>query len=220
MKSFKHIFFDFDGTLFDSSEGVFKSFDHVVQHYGLNINRDVYNTMIGPPLYDSFSRVFGLPQSEIHNAISVYREYYEQGGLLECRVYEGVTDLIKKLRNAGFKTYVATSKPEVYARRIIEHKGMSDLFDFIGGSDEAEKFRVNKIDVINYIIETMGLQDQKDSILMIGDRKYDVEGAHEAGLKCMGILWGFGSRSEFQQCGADFIEENCTGVKDFLIHQN
>lgn len=217
MENFEHILFDFDGTLFDSSKGVFKSFAHVAEHYGVKAGEELFATMIGPPLYESFNRCFHIPQEKIHEAIDVYREYYTQGGLYECTVYDGIPELIQELRRAGKKVYVATSKPEVYARKIIEHKGMTQLFDFIGGSDEEEKVRVNKIDVINYVLETNGLEDKKESVLMIGDRFYDVEGAHQAGIKCMGILWGFGSHEEFIKCGADYIEETPLGVKKSLV---
>ncbi|MBO4404928.1 MAG: HAD hydrolase-like protein [Treponema sp.] len=214
--SFKHILFDFDGTLFDSSAGVFKSFDHVVSHYGLDIDKSIYSRMIGPPLKESFVSCFHLPESEVPAAINVYREYYEEAGMYECTVYPGIEELLTKLRQLGFKTYVATSKPELYARQIIERKNMSRYFDFIGGSDLEEKYRVNKIDVISYVLETQKLSGKKDEVLMIGDRFYDVQGAHEAGIKCMGILWGFGTREEFKECGADYIEESTASVEEFF----
>ena len=216
MQKFDVIFFDFDGTLFNTAPGVFDSFDKVVEHYGLEIDRNVYNKMIGPPLRFSFENFLKLPESEIRNAIDIYRSYYSIEGMYNCQVYDGVTELIKKLRSDGKMICVATSKPEIYARKILEKKGMMDLFDFVGGSDTQEKNRVEKIDVVNYVLKTQNLEEKKDSVLMIGDRYFDVNGAHAAGLKCMGILWGFGNRTEFEECGADFICETPSEVYEFL----
>lgn len=215
---YEYILFDFDGTLMDTSEGVFHSFDHVVEHYKLGIDKAVYSTMIGPPLKDSFANTFKLPQSEIHNAINVYREYYEKDGMFEARVYDGVVELIEKLRKAGKKIFVATSKPQLYAKQILERKNMLHLFDFVGGADLEEQKRVNKVDVINFVFENNRIdEEKKQKCLMIGDRHFDVNGAHQMGFKAAGILWGFGSRKEFEDCGADYILETPNDVEKFIL---
>lgn len=216
---FSFILFDFDGTLMDTSEGVFHSFDKVVERYGLKADKSVYSSMIGPPLRESFSQTLALPQSEIQNAIETYREYYCEKGLFEARVYDGITDLLQKLRAAGKSVFVATSKPELYARQILERKGMLELFDFVGGSDEAETERASKADVIRYVLESNGISGRKEQCLLIGDRKYDVEGAHEAGISCAGILWGFGTKAEFEACGADFILKTPADAARFILNQ-
>ncbi|MGN0729754.1 HAD hydrolase-like protein [Treponema sp.] len=217
---FDYIFFDFDGTLMDTSRGVFNSFDRVVSHYGLNIDRAVYSTMIGPPLKESFSKTLGLAESEIQNAMKVYREYYSRDGMFEADVYSGIVPLIQALRSGGKKIFVATSKPEEYARQILERKEMLELFDFVGGSDMEEKKRVEKCDVVNYVLESNGISMQKEKCILIGDRHYDVDGAHAAGIKCAGILWGFGSRKEFEDCGADFIFNSPKEIEDFILEKN
>ncbi|MCR5494452.1 MAG: HAD hydrolase-like protein [Treponema sp.] len=217
MKNYKTVLFDFDGTLFNTSPGVFASFDEVVSHYGLNIDKSIYNNMIGPPLKFSFVHYLGLPESEVPAAINVYRESYTKNeGMFNCTVYPGVVELIKKLKRQDLQICVATSKPEDYAKAILERNNMLDLFDFTGGSDMEEKYRVEKVDVVKYVLKSMNLDDKKDSVLMIGDRLYDVNGAHSAGLKCMGILWGFGSRKEFDECGADYVCESPDDVYNFL----
>lgn len=213
---FKRILFDFDGTLMDTSRGVFNSFDRVVEHYKLNIPRSVYPLMIGPPLKESFTKILKLPESEIVPAMAVYRDYYARAGMFEADVYDGVVPLIKALRDAGLRTFVATSKPEVYANEILKRKGMLELFDFVGGADLEEKIRVEKCDIIQYVLETDG-NTNKDDCLLIGDRLYDVEGAHAAGIRAAGILWGFGTREEFERCGADYILETPEDVKAFLL---
>ncbi len=213
---FDYILFDFDGTLMDTSEGVYKSFDNVVAHYKLNISKDVYSTMIGPPLIESFSKTLKIPESEIQNAMAVYREYYSKQGMFEASVYDGVVELIKKLKASGKKVFVATSKPEIYAKQILEKKGILDLFDFVGGSDLEEKVRVEKVDIVKYVLKENKIKN-KEKCILIGDRKFDIAGAHAAGIKCAGILWGFGSRKEFEEYSADFILETPNDVAKFIL---
>lgn len=214
---FDHIFFDFDGTIMDTSPGIYDSFDRVIAHYKLDYPRSEYDRMIGPPLKESFGNILNLPESEIRNAIKVYRDYYSTEGMYNAEVYDGVVELIENLRKGGKKIYTATSKPELFTRKILERYELDHLFDFIGGSDLEERGRVEKKDVVEYVISTRRLSDNKESCILIGDRKYDVIGAHEAGIKCAGILWGFGSREEFESCGADFILEAPSDVETFLL---
>ena len=211
--SFNTVLFDFDGTLFDTSPGVFNSFDYLFKKYGMDFPREKYSLMIGPPLKESFANIIGFSADECDKAMGVYREYYGTKGIFECEVYAGVKKLVEDLRANGKKVMVATSKPEEYANSILERKGLNGLFDFVGGSDLEEKNRVEKIDVLNYVLDSNGLSDKKDEILMIGDRKYDIIGSHAVGIKCCAILWGFGSREEFKEFGADYI---CETPKDVL----
>ncbi|MCR4789644.1 MAG: HAD-IA family hydrolase [Treponemataceae bacterium] len=217
MSDFDYILFDFDGTVFDTSPGVFHSFDHMIESYGMDFDKSQYPLMIGPPLSESFDRIMHFPKDEIPAAIAKYREYYSVKGLFECSVYPGVKQLIEDLRKAGKKVFIATSKPEEFAKKILAKHQMTGLFDFIGGSDMEEKSRVEKIDVINYVLAENKLEGKKDRILMIGDRHYDVDGAHQAGIKCCGILWGFGTQKEFEECRADFILENPQDVKNLIL---
>lgn len=214
MQKFKNIFFDFDGTIADSSEGVIKSFDYVLRSYGITVDKAVYQKMIGPPLRESFSKILGFPDSEVANAIKKYREYYKPHGLFECKIYDGFVDLLKSLRKKSYKIFVATSKPEHFAKQILEHFKIDNLFDFIGGSSMDEKTRIEKVDVVRYVISENKLNLQE--CILVGDRKYDVLGAHEAGIKCMGILWGFGSKQEFEESGADFICADMKEVDEFF----
>lgn len=197
--------FDFDGTLFNTSPGIFNSMEQVCRFYNLPYKQDTFVKMIGPSLKESFSTVFHLPESEIQNAITVFRKYYSEKGMLECSEYEGVFDVIRKLKNAGKKVFVATSKPENMAKKILKNHKYDTLFDFIGGSDLDENLRVEKVDVINYVLNQNNLLDKKNDCLMIGDRNYDIFGAKKCGLKSCGVLWGFGSKKEFENADADFI---------------
>lgn len=206
--NFENILFDFDGTIFDTSEGVFHSIDNVVNFYGIDVlDKSVYSTMIGPPLKVSFMNVLHLPESEIQNAIAKYREYYADKGMFEVKAYDGVEELLKKLLAAGKKTFVATSKPDVYAEEILRRQGMLDLFTFVGGADLAEKVRVDKVDVIKHVLKTQNIENQLEKCLMVGDRFYDINGAKAVNMKSCGILWGFGDRQEMIDCKADYICE-------------
>ncbi len=215
---YQYIFFDFDGTLFDTSEGVFKSFDHVAETYRIQLaDKKIYNTMIGPPLRESFTRVFKFKEEELVAAMAVYREYYQKQGMFEVRAYDGIVDCIRTLRKAGKKVYVATSKPELYAKQILEKEGMLDLFDFVGGSDLAEKERVNKVDIINYVLESEGLSTRKAECVMVGDTHFDMDGATKAGLDTIGVLYGFGSRESLEQAGAMQIVQTPADVAKAIL---
>ena len=217
MSNFNNILFDFDGTICDTSPGIFASMQKVCAHYNLSFGLDTFAKMIGPPLQESFTKIFHLPESEVRNAIKVYRDYYAAEGMFLCEPYEGVKELIHALRANGMRIFVATSKPEEYTRKIIERKGLSELFDFVGGADMEEKSRIDKVDVINYVLDENRISDKRESVLMIGDRFYDINGAHKANLKAAGILWGFGDRAEMEKCGADFIFETPQELQKFLI---
>lgn len=210
--SYSNLLFDFDGTLFDTSKGIFNSMRKVADFYNLDVDEKTFAKMIGPSLQESFTTIFKLPESEVSNAIKVYRQYYAKQGMFEVQEYEGIFEFIKEARNLNKKIFIATSKPEVYTKQILEHLNLIDYFDFVGGADMAEKDRITKVDVINYVLKESNIQN-KESALMIGDRSYDINGAHQAGLKACGILWGFGSLQEMNDCSADYI---CEQPKDLL----
>ena len=136
--------------------------------------------------------------------------------MYQCTPYPQIVELIKALKEDGKQIFIATSKPEIYTKQILEKKDLLKLFNFTGGADLTEQIRCEKVDVINYVLKENHLENQKDSCLMIGDRNYDIKGAHLAGLKALGILWGFGSRQEFEKANADFILEKPEELLAFL----
>lgn len=217
MNNFTNIFFDFDGTIFDTSPGIFASMECVVKHYQLNYDQSTFIKMIGPSLKESFTTIFHLPEEEVPNAIKVYRSFYSEEGMFMCNLYPGVIELIQTLKENNKKIFVATSKPEFYTRQILEKKELLHLFDYVGGADLEEKNRISKVDVINYVLDQNNLQNSLNTCLMVGDRKYDIEGAHQAHIKAMGILWGFGNKEEFNKCNADFICSTPQDVQNFIL---
>ncbi len=204
--NYEYVFFDLDGTLTDSQEGILNSFRNIFKHFGMKEPEyEVLKTLIGPPLVHTMTQTFGFTGEQAEESVRIFRSYYDNQGYMENRVYEGIPQILQRLKVLGCKLTVATSKPEVTAKKIIEHFNLAQYFDYVCGSLSDES-RSKKTEVIEHAIKTNGITD-RSKILMVGDRKYDVEGAHQSGLKCAGVLFGYGSRQEFEACGADYIVE-------------
>lgn len=204
---FDYLFFDLDGTLTDPAQGITNSFIHALKYFGIEIpSYETLCTFIGPPLPETFKTQFGFDEQKVAEGVKKYREYFATKGLLENSVYPGIPELLAGLKAAGKKLVVATSKPEEYSVRIIEHFGLAQYFENVCGSLMDES-RSRKDEVIAYAIERNHISD-KSKILMIGDRKHDILGAKKIGLKSCGVLFGYGSRKELEEAGADFISEN------------
>ena len=208
---FTHIFFDLDGTLTDPAQGITNSFIHALKYFSREIpSYEELCKLIGPPLPYSFETILGFPKENVMEAVAKYREYFATKGLYENSVYPGMPELLQTLKEKGKHLVVATSKPEEYSIKIIEHFGLSKYFDFVCGSLMDES-RSKKAEVIAYALERCGLgEDDKSRVLMVGDRLHDIEGAQQNGLKSCGVLFGYGSRSELEDAGADYI------VKDVM----
>lgn len=200
----QNIFFDLDGTLTDSMPGITRAVQYTLRRYGIETeDLDSLKPFVGPPLSESFQEYYHFSDKDASDAVYVYREYYNVKGWMENVPYDGVEDMLKGLKAAGKKLYVATSKPDEMARRVLAHFGLDSYFEFIGGAND-DSTRVKKDDVIRYVMESCGLTDP-ESIVMVGDRKHDIDGGHKAGLKTVGVLYGYGSREELTQAGAEWI---------------
>lgn len=173
---FDYLFFDLDGTLTDPAQGITNSFIHALKYFGIEIpSYETLCTFIGPPLPETFKTQFGFDEQKVAEGVKKYREYFATKGLLENSVYPGIPELLAGLKAAGKKLVVATSKPEEYSVRIIEHFGLAQYFENVCGSLMDES-RSKKDEVIAYAIERNHISD-KSKILMIGDRKHDILGA-------------------------------------------
>ena len=212
--NFDTLLFDLDGTLTDSTEGIVRCLEYALERMGFDIPEDT-NKFLGPPLYRSFAEFCGMNEEQVNEAVRIFRERYSTVGLFENRVYDGVPEMLKRLRDGGKRIMVATSKPEVYAVRIFDRFGLSQFFEIVGGAN-INGTRNDKDEVIEYVLGKAGISD-RSSVLMIGDRRQDVIGAHKTGLKCMGILWGFGSIEELTEAGADYIAETPEQAADMLL---
>ena len=221
---FDYLFFDYwkqNGelgafTLTDPAPGITNSFKYALKYFGCEIpSYETLCTFIGPPLNDTFKNLLHFEDEKIPEAIKKYREYFAEKGLFENSVYPGIPELLSSLKQAGKKLVVATSKPEEYSVKIIEHFGLTQYFENVCGSLMNET-RSKKDEVIEYAIERNGIHD-RSKILMIGDRKHDILGAKKCGLKSCGVLFGYGSLEELQTAGADFIAENVSRLDKICL---
>ena len=213
---FDFLFFDLDGTLTDPAQGITNSFIHAIKYFGLEVpSYETLCSFIGPPLPDTFKTQFNFSEEKAAEGVKKYREYFAEKGLLENSVYPGIPELLTKLKAAGKKLVVATSKPEEYSVRIIEHFGLARYFENVCGSLMDES-RSKKDEVIEYVIERNHISD-RSRILMIGDRKHDILGAKKVGLKSCGVLFGYGSLEELETAGADFIAENVSRLDKICL---
>lgn len=213
-KMYDTFFFDLDGTITDSSLGITNSVMYALKKYGIEEkNREKLYKFIGPPLTISFREFYGFSEERCLEAVGYYREYYKDKGIFENRVYDGFEDVVKRLKENGKRLVVATSKPEPFARRIMEHFGLVRYFDYVAGM-ELDGGRGTKAEVIEYALHTCEVED-KSKVLMVGDREHDVIGAREARIDCLGVLYGFGTREELEAAGADYIAETIEEILEF-----
>ena len=212
---YKTIFFDLDGTITDSAPGIMNSIKYALEKNHLPmLSEEQLRSFIGPPLRGQFCKVCGLADEESARMVEDYREYYRDKGIFGNNVYDGVIEMLEKLRKKGFRLAIATSKPEKYAKIIMDHFHLTKYFACVAGM-EMDGGRGTKAQVITYALEKNDITD-KSKVLMIGDREHDVIGALENGLDCLGILYGFGSRKEFEEAGADYIRENVEDILQFV----
>ena len=216
MKAYKYILFDLDGTITDSALGITNSVKYALNK--LNSPIPSYDTLckfIGPPLLDGFRDICGFETEKAQTAVKYYREYYETTGLFENAVYDGIPKLLKALKENGKSVILATSKPEKFARLILEHFNLMRYFDFAAGASMDET-RNNKDAVIAYALLECNIKD-KSLAVMVGDRHHDVDGAKVNGISCVGVLYGFGNREELSNAGADYIAEDVNALYKILL---
>lgn len=200
----KYILFDLDGTLTESAPGIINSLKYALDKLGVTgYDADILREFIGPPLAVSFKEFFGFSGERCSEAIDRYREYFSVKGLYENNVYSGVNEALADLKNSGFRLAVATSKPEVFTRRIIDRFNLGQYFDVVCGIPLDDE-RMTKAEVIAKALSELGVSCRSEAV-MVGDRFYDVEGAHENGIECIGVTYGYGGESELIEAGADWI---------------
>lgn len=209
----KHILFDLDGTLTDPMMGITKSVRYALNYYGIEV-KDLNDLLpfIGPPLRDSFKEYYGFDEAKANEAVEKYREYYKTDGIFDNKVYQGMVECLQTLKDNGKKLYVATSKPEFFAKQIIEHFSLSKYFEYVGGSEFNS--REKKAEVIEYVLKTN--QIDNNDVIMVGDRKHDIIGAHENKIPCVGVLYGYGTEDELKQYQADYLVSTVEELTELL----
>ena len=195
-----HILFDLDGTLTDPKIGIIACVRFALSKLDIEIDKNInLESFIGPPLRDTFRTLCGNDEFT-ENAVSLYRERFSTKGLFENQVYDGIPRCLNRLINRADSIHVATSKPTIYAEKIIQHFDLSRYFNLVYGSD-LDGSLSDKTDLLRHIIESEGLLPQ--NTVMIGDRSFDVIGAKNHGIKAIGVLWGFGTEDELSNAGVD-----------------
>ncbi len=205
--------FDLDGTLTDTGPGIRNSVAYALKQQGISVSdMSELNRFVGPPLIDSFKNFYGMNDEQADKAVADYRSVYAEKGIYENNIYDGMRELLKTMFEEGKTLAVATSKPERFAKLIVDDLQISQYFTIVAGAD-MEGTRNKKSLVIEYALDTLNVTDRK-RVLMIGDTKFDVIGAKECGIDCLGVLFGYGSRRELEEAGAAYI---CEDVGSILI---
>lgn len=210
------LFFDLDGTLTNSKEGITKSVAYALQTVcGMEItDLDTLTCYIGPPLVDGFIENHQLDPKTAERCKDVYRERYRLTGLFQNEVYPNIPEILETLKQQGFRLHVATSKPEEFAVQILEHFKLAQYFTVISGASMDGTIST-KGEVIANTLRRLGNPDPSE-ILMIGDRNHDIFGAHAYGIRVIGVLYGFGSREEFEKAQADAIAPNVCDIPEVI----
>ena len=210
----KYILFDLDGTLTDPKEGIIKSVQYALRAYGKSASDEELMRFIGPPRMDSFSVLLGVDETEAARAVEIYREYFAPTGIFQNRAYDGVVDMLKTLTDSGKTLALSTSKPQVFAEQIIKRYGMEPYLSVAVGS-ELDGHRTKKSEVISETLRLLGA-DKADAV-MVGDREHDIIGAHEAGIKAVGVRFGYASEGELEAAGADWVADTIPELTELLL---
>ena len=210
-----HVLLDLDGTISDSSPGITRSLQHAFEACGYTPpSTDAVRTIIGPPFEIGLPRL-GIDERDLDRVVAAYRDRYEDEGLFENEVYDGVPELLEALAGE-FTLAVATAKPEQTATRIVEHFGFTELFaDVVGATTEVGSHRRTKSQVITHALGVLGVATAHRAgpdAVMVGDRDHDVEGARHNGIECIGVAWGFGTLDELHGAGAAHVAHHPADV--------
>lgn len=214
MKKYDIILFDLDGTLTNSELGITRCVQHALQHFGIEVeDRSSLRHFIGPPLLETFMESYNMSKEQAEEAVAKYRERYTTVGIFENEVYPGIDSLLEELKLQGKIIATASSKPENFVVQILEHFGLDDYFDVIAGAEMSVHGRNGKEAVLRYVLDRLGVEDLSTAVL-VGDTKFDVEGAKELGIDCIGVTYGFGTRAELKGCVA--VADNSAQLKEIL----
>lgn len=212
---YKYVLFDLDGTIADTSEGVFNATDYMIKKQGYReLSIKEKRSILGPPLWLSFSKFWGIEGKELDRAIELYREYYAANGLKQMKVYDGTIQLFENLKNAGITLLVATSKPNHVTPQVLDYLDITKYFTYVA-SPNPENESDDKSSLILDALKHANCKDFSEAI-MIGDRLYDINGANKAGIDSIGITYGFGSMEELVEHGATFIAHNTIEIERII----
>lgn len=215
MKNYDYILFDLDGTLTDSKRGIVECIRYALEKEGIPYTEAVLDKMIGPPFRISMHDFLGLEMPMIETLIGHYRGEYEKYGYLHCSVYEGVREMLQTLKDQGKKLGLATSKPIKFTSMIMRAFDLEKYFDYVGGAS-SDSSKELKCDVINSTLEHLGVTD-RSMVLMVGDRMYDIDGAHICNVDVCAVKYGYGDEKEFLEHKATYIVDSPKAVTELVL---
>lgn len=218
-KRIKAVLFDLDGTVVDSSEGITKSVQYALSKYNIDApDLEDLKKFIGPPLSESFMRYYGIPEDETAQAISYYRERYSVKGLYECCLYPGIEKAIEDLKEDGYFIGMASGKPEGFCHEILKYHGVDKFFDEVVGTTINGPINT-KEQVLSEFLRRHPELNAAECIL-VGDTKYDADGAKLVGMPCLGVSFGFGDRREMLDRGVISVVDTADEIKSMIDSQN
>ncbi len=207
--------FDLDGTVADNGEGILKSAQYALDAFGIhNQPEEKLRRFVGPPLNESFMEFYGFSQEQALAAVAKYRERYGEKGVYENQLYPGVRGMLETLSQRA-AVCLATSKPQVFAQKILEMQQVRQYFQVVVGA-ELDGTRTDKAEVIREVLKKLG-NPPKEQVVMVGDRKHDVQGAKTAGVECIGVEYGFAPPGELKEAGADWIVPSVEKLEELCL---
>lgn len=215
-KEYKYILLDLDGTVTDSMEGITKSIQYALKHFGIEVdNLNNLRKFVGPPLKESLMEYCHFSETQAEEGIRKYRERFADIGIYENAVYPGIETLLQQLNDAGKQVMLATGKPAYYAEKILNYFHLKSYFKFIGGSG-LDGSLSHKDEVIRHVLANNAIYDLSQ-VVMVGDREHDIKGARQTGIDNIGVLYGYGDREELTQAGADRIVASVEELGQVLL---
>lgn len=216
MDKYKVILFDLDGTLSDPKVGITKSVQYALHKMDIvEPDIDKLECFIGPPLQVSFAEYYNFDEAHTQKAINLYRERFKEKGMFENELYSNIALLLKSLKEQGFTLVVATSKPTIFAEKILNYFNIDQYFELIVGSN-LDGTRASKTEIIQYILDKYD-EHKRGDFIMIGDRKHDIIGASNTGIDSIGVTFGYGSFEELSNSNPTYIVKSVNQLKDFLM---
>ncbi len=208
---YRNIMFDLDGTVTDSGRAIVSAVEYALSRFGYeNQPKEKLESFIGPSLFDSFTREYAMNEEDCKKAVALYREVYEKKGLMfEVDIYEGIPELLTELKNRGFRLFLVTSKPLHFTGQIMERIGLAKYFEALIGPELTDPDS-DKKRLIERAVSEYGLL--KEECLMIGDTKYDILGACDAGVDSVGVLYGYGSEEGLKKSGATYLVDSAARI--------
>lgn len=209
----KYILFDLDGTLTNPKEGITKCVQYALSHFGIERDCDELLSFIGPPLKEQFIEYASLSEEDGERAVAIYRERFAPIGIFENEIYDGIISMLEELKRQGKVLALATSKPAVFAERIVEKYGIKPFLTHLEGS-ELDGRNTDKAQVIKNAMQRLGATSE--NTIMVGDREHDVIGAEKNNIKCIGVSYGFGTIDELESSGATKIAHSTGELLEIL----